>query len=697
MTRLSSWDFFRIATIILVSSKYAVGGADQPTPSPDPESLAEQALSLAQEDLEDLAQADALVPAMGQEVSTVERRMATMATSPAAVWVITDEMIRRSPYRRLPDLLRMAPGVVVQRTTSNIWNIGIRGAVTRFNPWLLVQIDGRSVYTPLFAGVYWDVQDLLLEDIERIEVIRGPGAATWGSNAADGIINIVTKDARKTQGLLTQAGGGTEERAFAAVRYGTQIGPSSWVRVYAKAFERDEGRAPLGDEHDDWRQMRGGFRADMEPDALSFLTVQGDIYQGESGTAGFGPLLVPPFIRFNVDPVDVHGGNILFRWATGVADSGRHVWQIYYDRADRHALDFTYRRRTLDVDWQYEVSLGKHSFVAGWNYRSIWDRFDGNFRVSLLQPKRQYNIASVFVQDTMPLIDDLLYATVGAKLEYNEFVGIEFQPTARLRYHLTDQMMLWGAVSRAAQTPSRAADSIRLKIAPATVSPVAVIPEIRGHARVDSQSLIAYEAGLRAQLTEDWYADFATYVHDYDHVIGFVTLPLEPIPGGFILPLQGANNVHGEAYGFELGTSYRWSDRVHTYLAYSFGRFDLRPGHALSTVDELTHPRHVIYTQLNWDLLDTLKLDLIGRYSDVVRFGNVPSYFVMDARIEWNLLPDVDLIVGATDLLDRSHPESGGAREVATAITEVERSIYAMLRWEPGRWLRQWEQRRQAR
>lgn len=688
-----------ITPVMLIASVYA---QMEPLPAAsgggNADDLADQALSLASSDLEELANADALVPAMTQEVTTVERREASIATSPAAIWVITDEMIRRSPHRRLPDLLRMAPGVIVQRASSDIWHVGVRGAVTRFNPSLLVQIDGRSVWTPLFSGVYWDVQDLLLEDIDRIEIIRGPGAATWGSNAVDGIINIITKDARDTQGLLLQAGAGTEERAFTAMRYGTQLGPSSWVRVYAKAFDRDEGRNPLGDEHDDWRQMRGGFRADFHYDELTHLTVQGDLYQGEHGLEEFAAGLTPPFVVHRVLDNAVHGGNLLMRWSSGVAESGLHTFHVYYDRADRHNPAFTYRRQTIDVDWQYQHLLGLHNIVLGANYRLHWDRVGADgFALSFLDPDRAFDIASVFVQDTFPLVEDRLYATVGTKVEYHDFAGVEVQPTARLRYQLSEDAMLWSGISRAAQTPSRAADAIRLKLPPTTTVPSPVFPEIRGHAGIDSQHLTAYEAGFRSQLSDAWFVDIAVYLHDYEDVIGFRTLPPEPIPVGFVVPLLGANNVRGEAYGFELGTSYRWSESLHTYVAYSFGRFDLRPASALSVVDELTHPRNVLYTQLNWDVCDSLKVDLVGRYSDVVRFGDVPPYFVMDARVEWNVMPDIDLIVAATDLLDRSHPEAASSREVRNATTEVERGIYAMVRWEPGRTLRRLEERRRQR
>ncbi len=645
--------------------------------------------ALADMDLEELAQQDALVPSLDQPVTTVERHASTVRRTPAAIHVITSEMIRHSPFRRLPDLLRMVPGLIVQRPNSSLWHVGIRGGATRFSPRLLFQIDGRSVYTPLFSGVYWDVQDLLLEDIDRIEVIRGPGASVWGSNAVDGIINIVTKSARDTQGVLWQAGFGTEERAFTALRYGTTLGENAWLRVYTKAFDRDAGFSPIGQEHDDWRQMRGGFRADWEPDDLTTVTVQGDLYQGITGFSDVLPALVPGwFIARRIEDVEVHGGNLLARWSSGDPDIGKHTIQVYYDAADRHRPLYRYERQTIDLDWQYELLVDDHRLVLGGGYRSTWDEFEGDgFVFALHDPDRQYSLANLFVQDSWQLLPDLLTLTSGVKLEMNDFSGLEVQPTVRMLWTPREDLVFWGAVSRAVRTPSRADDGLIAHALPVAISP-AVFPLVLGTPDFDSEELLAYEAGARTEVNELLYLDVTVYYHNYDRLRGGVELPLVPRPYGFDIPTVLVNSVRGEAYGVELATSYQLSTTASLYAAYTFARTDARSGprNVLGQREiEDTVPRNQLFAQLNWQPLECLSLGITGRYVDRVAFWRVPPYFVMDLMVTWNPVPDVDVIVAATDLLDRTHPEAGRALVLPSDPTEVERAVYLMFRWEPGR------------
>ena len=684
---------------LLVCTVVQAGGTDDTAAQPgehqatNPQSSfladASDVEALAELDLEELAQQDALVPTLDQTVSTVQRRVSTVRRTPAAIHVITNEMIRHSPFRRLPDLLRMAPGVIVQRPNSSLWHVGIRGGATRFSPRLLVQIDGRSVYTPLFSGVYWDVQDVLLEDIERIEVIRGPGGSVWGSNAVDGIINIVTKSARDTQGLLWQAGLGTEERSFAAFRYGTELSQDAWVRVYAKGFDRDAGFSPIGQEHDDWRQMRGGFRADWQPDSLTTVTVQGDLYQGITGFSDIVPALVPPVYRERrVDDVDVHGGNLLARWSSGDPETGKHTIQLYYDVADRHRALYRYERQTIDLDWQYETNWDAHRVVLGGGYRSNWDQFEGEgFVFALRDPDRQYGLANLFVQDTWELIPELLSLTSGVKLEHNDFTGLEVQPTLRLLWNVTEDVVFWSAVSRAVRTPSRADDGLIAHTLPASTSP-AVFPLVLGTPDFDSEELIAYEVGVRSELNRKLYLDATAYYHNYDRLRGAIELTPMPRPYGFDVPTLLVNSVRGEAYGFELAASYQFLDSLSFYTAYTFARTDARSGprNVLGVREiEETVPRNQLYAQLNWRPTEWFSFGVTGRYVDRVPFWDVPSYFVMDLSATWHVLPDADVIVAATDLLDRSHPEAGRAIALSTDPTEVERAVYVLFRWEPGR------------
>jgi iron complex outermembrane receptor protein len=327
-------------------------------------------LQMAEQDVSRLSEVKVSerVPTLDTEVSTVSRSPSTVGKSPAAVFVITNEMIRRSGATSIPEVLRMAPGVNVARIDANKWAISIRGFNGRFANKLLVQLDGRTIYTPLFAGVLWEAQDVLLEDVERIEVIRGPGASVWCANAVNGVINIITKRAADTQQVYGQAGGGTFERGFASARYGGQIGEDVDYRVYGKWFERGTGIPPFGDPFDDWRAGRGGFRLDYNPGRCDcdLFTIQGDTYETVAGARNVLPSFAPPFSTIVTGDNAFRGTNVLGRWTHVIDEQTAWQLQAYYDytQIDAEVLSFLENRDTLDIDFQYRLPLGERQKIV---------------------------------------------------------------------------------------------------------------------------------------------------------------------------------------------------------------------------------------------------------------------------------------------------------------------------------------------
>src|SRR5947209_9123363 len=354
------------------------------------------------------------------EVTTVSRKSEKLSQSPAAVSVITQDDIRRSGVTSIPEALRLVPGLEVARLDASQWAISARGFNDVFANKLLVLQDGRSIYTPLFSGVFWDVQGTMLEDIERIEVIRGPGATLWGANAVNGVINIITRSARDTQGLLITGGGGTEEHDFGGVRYGGKFSEHAFFRIYGTYFNRDDSALPNGDDaHDGWQLGRGGFRLDWDVSEHNLLTLQFDLYRGTLhqvfGT--FDPANPINFTRVVRDEIDLAGENLLGRWSHSFSSDSDLRLQLYYDRTERNTVIFKEDRDTFDIDFQHRFPLGRrHDVIWGGGYRVTGDQVGNSPTISLTPDSRTTHLFSAFVQDEIALVPDRFRLTLGSKL-----------------------------------------------------------------------------------------------------------------------------------------------------------------------------------------------------------------------------------------------------------------------------------------
>jgi iron complex outermembrane receptor protein len=629
-------------------------------------------------ELEQLLQSPVETPSLRQEVTTVTGQVSTVGKSPAAVFVITQEMIRRSGVTSIPEALRMAPGLQVARVNSNRWAITSRGFNTDIaglfssNNKLLVLIDGRTVYTPFFNGVFWDVQDLILEDVDRIEVIRGPGATIWGANAVNGVVNIITKRAADTQGGLLQAGGGNLERGFTNARVGGKAGDNVHYRLYGKWFDRDASINPA-QQTDDWQQGRSGFRVDWTPEPSDLVTFQGDIYGGKSGFTSTAHAAGDPDFG---DDEDLFGGNLTYRWTRTYSDDNGVSLQAYYDRADRgNNVGFIDQQfNTYDIELRHHFPIGsRHKFIWGAGYRIVDDRLTEVPSGSLITipftpPSRTYDTVSLFAQDEMAITDSL-FLTAGAKLQYNDFTHGEIQPSIRLLYSPDPSWAVWSAVSRAVRTPSRIEHD-------GAVS-VGGVPFLQFQRSFYSDDMIAYELGYRSQPESWFYWDVAAFFNQYEHL---ASLDLSPA----ILPIVNTNRNRGEGYGFELSSTIEMTDYWRLTGYYAFLQLQIHPGDgtqdfllARGTLIEGSSPHNQVFLMSSHDLTQNVDLDFIGRYVDELPIQNVPAYIALDTRLAWRPHRLTELSLVGQNLTDPRHPEYG------TQPSQIQRGVYGMLtrRW----------------
>ena len=620
---------------------------------------------------------------MNVEVTSVSRRAEKLGEAAAAVSVIRGDELRRSGAMEIPEALRLVPGMDVARVDSHNWAVSARGFNDVFANKLLVLMDGRSVYTLLFSGVYWDVQDTMLEDLDRVEVIRGPGATLWGANAVNGVINIITRPAGETQGLLLAGGAGSEERGFAAVRYGGQLGEHAYYRIYGKYFNRDEQVLPDGsDSHDDWSMERGGFRVDWDPTAENHLTLQGDLYGGRLHEAYFLPATnAPAFAETNRARVDVDGANLLGRWSHVFSARSDVKLQLYYDRTTREAPVLNEERNTFDIDAQHHFALGeRQDIVWGAGYRVSADRLGNSYTISFLPDRRNIQLFSLFGQDQITLIRERLEMTVGSKLEHNDFTGFEYQPSGRLSWTPTDRQTVWASVSRAVRTPSQAEDDIRLRQLSGIPGVQALV---QGDRAFESEELVAYELGCRWRPWDRVSLDLAVFYNDYEHLRS-----LEPTgpPSGFPLTqtLTAANKLHGETYGIEFGPRWQVTDSWRLQAAYTFFQMELHrdPGSGDTTSEraEGRVPHHQFSLRSSVDLPHNIEIDLALRYVDGLPDFSIPSYLVADVRLAWWPFKDLELAIVGQNLLDGRHAEFQPL-QVQSEKTEVQHSVYGKVTW----------------
>ncbi len=649
--------------------------------------LAGSTWTMAREPEADFLSEYSLTDLMDVEISTASRMPLSLLDTPAAVGVVTAEDIRRSGATSIPDALRLAPGVTVSRIDLSRWAVSVRGFHGQFAKHLLVLIDGRSVYTPLFSGTTWELQDLMLEDVDRIEVIRGPGAALWGANAVNGVINIITRDSDATQGVLLTLGGGGTERAFGSARYGGSLNDNTTYRVYVKAFERDGFVDEDGmDTQDQWTSVRGGFRIDGEPTAWDEWTLQGDVYNSESEIAArASPFAANPG-ELLVSDNDNLGGNLIGRWSHVYAEGSRIQLQMYYDRIVRDlSPTFEERRDTVDTELQFHHALNpRHQVVMGGGYRYMHDDDVSGLFIQFDPEEKDTHIANVFIEDEYALVENELFFTAGVKLEHHDYTEYELQPNIRMRYHPADRHTLWASVSRAVRTPSRIEYEGINVVNVEVQDGVPVLWTVFGSDDLDAEELIAYEAGYRALVHDEFTFDAALFYNDYDSLISAEPGPTFPDAGGMsmIRSFRADNKLAGSSYGGEAAVMWYPLEDLRLKLSYGYVQMDLDQidgGQDIIVInDENKTPRNQAQFWVSLDPCDDVTLDVVTRYVDSIPYLEVPSYITADVRLAWQATRRVEFAVVGQNLLEPQHPEFKG-KFLNILQPEIERSAYAYV------------------
>lgn len=625
---------------------------------------------------------------MEVEVTSVSRKGQPLSKTASAVYVITAEDIRRSGATSIPEALRMAPGVQVAQVNANKWAIGIRGFNSLFSNKLLVMVDGRSVYNPIFAGVYWDIQDMILEDIDHIEVVRGPGGTMWGSNAVNGIINIITKSADQTQGGLLTAGWGNQEGSFGQARFGGKAGSSTHYRVHSKFFRRPgQHRAEGGRAEDDWDMLRGGFRADWSSSERDSLMVTADVHGGEANAPIFTPVFEPPFRARIRDHTDLSGSNILARWTRKHTARSTSNLQVYYDRQHRRGDSGNLRLiESADFDYQNQFDLSSTNQVMwGGGYRRNRDDLE-NIPIASFHPSsRTTHLYQAFVQDEIRLFSDRLLIAVGTKVERNSFSGWEVQPSANLLWDRGKNDSAWLSVARAVRTPSRVtadAESL-LQVFPGAAGLNRLV--YFGNPDFKPEELISYQAGYRVRLRRAVSLDLTAFHNDYDNIEAVLpgmpffdpSLPLAPT----VIPLRPLNGRSGRTRGLEAASTWRLSESSQLHASYSW--LDLRLRSTLVGVPddvrkaEDAAPNQQFHARWYQDLPGRLQFD--NSYYFVGSRGTVglPAYHRVDSRIGWRPSRSIEFTFGLQNALDNQHPEA--VEDVRQLPTEIGRSVYGKI------------------
>src|SRR5580700_9973461 len=588
-------------------------------------------------------------------VTTTSKEPEEVWKTPAAVFVITQDDIRRSGATSIPEVLRMAPGVEVAQVDSDHWSVGIRGFAAGLSSKLLVLIDGRSVYTPLFAGVYWQAQATPLEDIERIEVIRGPGGTIWGANAVDGVINIITKSAKDTHGALASLGGGNVDQGTSGFRYGDSTGRGFNYRVYGMGFDRGAEFHPAGTNFDEWRMGQGGFRADWDGGARDIFTFQGDIYSEGAGEATTYALYSPSTQINAFGTADLTGGNLLGRWKRVVNQGSDFQLQAYFDRTNHFEPEFGETRDTFDVDFLDHLTLpGQQNFLWG-----LGARVSPSNLIQLVPsidflPQHQTDlIYSGFVQDEIAFFNHRLSVTVGTKLEHNNYTGFEVQPSGRLLWNRTPRESLWGSVTRAVRTPSRFDTDLQDTGYAGTTSGLPLYTQVNGNPQFQSEELIAYETGYRRLVTPHSYVDVALFYNDYNDLhsfqLGAPFVEVSPSPA-LVIPVLTSNGIHGNSKGFEVSPDWKPANSWELRATYSYLDVELEnkatsndPGSAAAYNG--SSPRHQVVIQSFINLPRKLEFDQTYRYVSDLPDQAVKSYSTADARLGWLFIRQMELSV----------------------------------------------------
>jgi iron complex outermembrane receptor protein len=626
---------------------------------------------------------------MNINVTSVSKKDEVLSHTAAAIFVITQEGIRRSGMTSIPDLLRMVPGLDVAQIDGSRWAVSARGFNSRFSNKLLVLIDGRSLYSLSFEGVYWETQNLMLEDVERIEVIRGPGATVWGAGAVNGVINVITKKAKDTQGGLVSVGAGSQERGLGEARYGGQAG-SMYYRAYAMGFDQGPGVGVGGAlAGDGWHMMQGGFRMDWETSGKDAWSVEGSLYQGDQHQFENFASVTAPFEQTIQTQTALSGGNLLGRWTRTFSDRSGMAVQVYYDGYRRDDISLSILTNTVDFDFQDRFAAGsRHDIVWGAGYRATADSFDNTFQTSFLPAQRTGKLYGAFVQDEITLLPNRLNFTVGIRFEVAPFSGYQAEPSGRLLWSLSEKQAIWFSASLAARTPDRAHRGLETTevVFPGQGGlPTALT--LSGADDTNNEGILDFEVGYRVQATKRLSIDLATFADKYKDMQsidpGVPFLSNNPAPLHVVIPTFFGNQIHGRGFGGEFSGSWKVNRAWKLVAGYSIltQAFEANPG-SVSPVPETpagNSPRHQVQLRSQVNLPRHFEFDQSIFFVSRLAAQSVPAYTRADCRFGWSPTENTEVSIVGQNLLSPRLLQF--VQHDAGISTEDTRKGFAKITW----------------
>jgi len=629
---------------------------------------------------------------MSIEVTSVSKREQKTSQVAAAVFVITRDDIRHSGALSIPDLLRMVPGLDVAQIDAGKWAISSRGFNGQYSNNLLVLMDGRTVYSPIFAGVFWDSQNVPLDSIERIEVIRGPGAAVWGSNAVNGVINIITLSAADSQGGYVSGGVGKAGTGPEAIRYGGKARDLGAYRLSAEGFHLSALPTFAGlDGHDDLDLVRGSLRVDTTLSAKDSLTTEGEGYHGNAGEIAFVPVsLLPPENATAALRDRYSGWNLLSRWKRTFSPGSETSLQVYFDRTSRSDSTYNIGQNTFDIDFQHHIVWGaRQDIVWGLGYRFSSDEMNPTLRISATPQSRRTQLSSSFAQDEIVILQDRVHLSLGARLEHNDYTGFDLQPSARVVWTPDSKNSVWGAVSGADRTPARSDTDLRVNFE-ALPGPgdMPVLVSLFGNPHQKNEHLTAFEAGYRTMLTSRFSLDSTVFYNRYRGVTsvepGAMRIETNPAPVHLLMPESFGNNLFGETHGIEAFANWKvasfwtlnpgyafFSMHLHEFAASQDGSI---PG------DEGGVPDHQAQLRSSVSLPWNLQWNASAYFVNRLPAQAIPSYTRFDTGLTWSVGERVSLSLVGQNLLKDLHPEYSGTNSTVQPGL-MRRAAYAKATW----------------
>jgi iron complex outermembrane receptor protein len=666
-----SWVFGRVVRSVLATglSVMAVGWGQGPG-QPD----------LSRMDVEDL---------MNVKVTSVSKREQKLSRTPAAVFVVDQDDIRRSGATSIPDVLRMVPGVNVQQIDANAWAISIRGFNSRYSNKVLVLIDGRTVYTPSFSGVFWEHVDLPLENIDRIEVIRGPGATVWGANAVNGVISIFTKSSRQTQGGLLTAAAGSQVRGLGTAQYGGTVGKRGAYRAFGKSFNVGNSAAADGSPaNDHWTRAHVGFRSDWDLSRRDSLMVQGDLFANRANQTRRSSLMATPYDEIFNQRLDAAGGNLLARWGHTLGDGSQTSLQAYYDSYRRTDFGVPEMLRTLDLDFQHHLTAGdRHDLVWGVAYRVSNSALSPGYPISFSPPSKTDSLFSTFLQNEIR-ISNSLWLTVGSKLEHNAYTGFETEPSARLVWNAPgSRHAAWAAASKAIRQPARAGTGIVTDLQEIPIGPNLVQSlRLLGNPNIKAEQVRDYEIGYRSELSKKLSLDAATFLSFYRDLESMEPQAMTMIPGlptKFVVPLLYDNKSRGVTYGGEVFLNWEAMSRWRISPGYSKLHATLRQHESSrgTAGASIAHgfPQNTFQLRSLVNLTGKMEFDQSLYYTGRRPGSTIPGHARLDLRLSRRIGESTVIDLVGQNLLRPRTTEFGDSFGVIG--TQAVRSVYGKITW----------------